>query len=371
MKVGIIGLGQAGGRIADLLAFYNTSKEFEGFTTFTIVFNTSKADLSQLTHISDKDRHLIGERLTKGEGVGLNAELAERIAKENERVIFQALEEKGGMKLDAIIVIAGLGGGTGSGFLPVFLKVLKMIYHEPIYALGILPSDDEGGLMAYNTIRCLKNIYDHADSIILFDNNLWKRPELSIQESYKYMNEELVKPILYIMNAGVVSAKRSFGTKPIDALDVINTLHGFTALGHAEIPLPKGISIFKKREEIDAATRCYSVVRNSTTGKLTVECELPDVRRALFIVTGPQKEVSAEGLDKARAWLESVTLNAEVRGGDCLIQGSDKITGTVALSGMYNIPRIKPLLKKAALLIKKREEKPKAEEIFRIEEGEE
>jgi len=72
-------------------------------------------------------------------------------------------------EIDAFLVVAGLGGGTGSGGAPVIARHLKRIHTEPVYGLGILPGSDEGGIYTLNAARSLKTFVDEVDNLMLFD----------------------------------------------------------------------------------------------------------------------------------------------------------------------------------------------------------
>jgi len=69
MKVWVIGLGQAGGKIADQFMIDDRKSHFP-HTVECIAVNTAKSDLMGLKYISMEDRILIGETEVKGHGVG-------------------------------------------------------------------------------------------------------------------------------------------------------------------------------------------------------------------------------------------------------------------------------------------------------------
>ncbi|WP_309492965.1 tubulin/FtsZ family protein [Candidatus Hecatella orcuttiae] len=338
MKLVTIGLGQAGGRIVDLLLHYDTWGRHKHIVASCMAVNTSKSDLIGLRTIPQKHRVLIGQSAVKGHGVGLNNELAAKIMEKDHPMIKRVLSEREHLDIDAFLLIAGLGGGTGSGGTPVLVKALKESYGEPVYVLGVLPSDDEGGLMCYNAARSLVSLKDKADGIILFDNNLWRREGLPIQASYDAMNHQVVKPLPVLMGAGEVTAKDKIGAKVVDASDIMNTIRQFTVLGHSEVQLG---GLWSKKVDI------HELIRLAVTGKLTAECDIKQARRVLFMVAGPPREMSRAGIDHARSWLESVAVNAELRVGDYPLPKSKTMMSIVLFSGMEDTPRVKALVKKA------------------------
>ncbi len=300
--------------------------------------------------IPKKNRILVGQTVTKGHGVGLDRELGKKVISEEFGKIKRTIGSMGTYHIDAFLVIAGLGGGTGSSGAPVVVEGLKSVYSEPVYALGILPSDDEGMLMKANAKESVQELSELADGLILFDNNLWRVEGLPLKESYNIMNHELVKPFPYLLEAGE-TVGRMVGVKVVDASDIIKTLTGYTVMGWSEVKVQRRLfSFLRKRTSIDQlspATMCQMSLVDASI-RLTAECELRSVKKALFLLAGPPSELSREGIERARSWLQQIVGDAEVRGGDFPIPGTNKITGILLLSGidLENIPRLKKLMGK-------------------------
>ena len=361
MRVGIIGVGQAGGRIADLLMYHSLWGMHQGIVPFALAVNTAQADLMGLQTIKKSDRILIGQTLVKGHGVGLNRHVGARIAQHWIHAIMHPVTEKVVHHIDAFLVIAGLGGGTGSGGAPVIISKLRQVYDEPIYLLGVLPSQDEGKLMTLNALECLQEIDGLVNGILLFDNDVWKKDEAALNTSYSIMNWELVKPLPLMLAAGEATRDR-VGIKVVDASDVINSWNGFSYIGYSEMKAKRArdrIFFFRKRTSIDQlapAMRCYTAVRNAATLRLTGECDIKGAQKALMIIAGPPDELNMEGFNQAKSWLEDNIATAEVRGGDCPIKGWDSVAGMVLLSGYTEIPRLGLSLQNTKMPDKKKKE---------------
>ena len=107
MKVALIGVGQAGGKIAQALAEFDYNREF-GAVMGAFAVNTARADLQNL----DIDTMLIGQDRVKGHGVGGDNELGAEIMQEEATEVMDELDGRVTSKAEAIIVVAGLGGGT-------------------------------------------------------------------------------------------------------------------------------------------------------------------------------------------------------------------------------------------------------------------
>ena len=93
-----------------------------------------------------KDRILIGQTMLKGHGVGTDNVTGARVTADEIDSIISAIDIRVPMMWMHVQSSAGLGGGTGSGGSPVLARHLKRIYREPVYALGIIPSPEEGRL---------------------------------------------------------------------------------------------------------------------------------------------------------------------------------------------------------------------------------
>ena len=350
MRVGVLGLGQAGGWIADLLTYHSLWGRHQGIVPFALAVNSAQADLLGLATIHKKDRILIGQTVVKGHGVGLNRKVGAKVTKHGLHSVMHAVTEKTIHHVDAFLVIAGLGVGTGSGGASVVISKLRQVYEEPIYFIGVLPSEDEGKLMAMNAIECLQELDGMVNGILLFDNDVWKKEGLPLETSYSMMNYELVKPLPLMLGAGETEKDR-VGIKVIDASDIINSWEGFSYIGYSEMRAKEArdrFFFFRKKSSIDQlspAMRCYTAIRNAATVRLTGECDIRQAKKALMIIAGPPDELNMEGFSHAKSWLESSIATSEVRGGDCPIRGWDSVAGMVLLSGYSEIPRLEVRLK--------------------------
>lgn len=355
MKIFAIGYGQAGGRIADLfLAFgKKTGKEF---VARALAINTAKSDLMGLKHMPMEDRILIGESLVKGHGIGADNELGAKVATDEVYTIQGEIDKRETHQIDAFLIIAGLGGGTGSGGVPVLARRLKKLYEEPVYGLGILPSKEEGGLYSLNAARSLMTTVNEVDNLFLFDNEAWKRGGESIEEAYEAINEEIVRRFGTLFIAGEAN---EVGQTVVDAAEIINTLKGggISTIGYAseKIVGSDNRSFFKKFftkkgtvEKVDTTRRITSLARRAVAGRLTIPCDVSTAERALVLAAGPPKELNRKGIDKSKAWIEEMVRGAEVRGGDYPVVKSPNVATLVIFSGVSEVPRVKELQEMAA-----------------------
>ncbi len=361
MRFFIIGFGQAGGKILDLF-LENEKRRGSNIRMRHLAINTARTDLLGLKHVPVEDRILIGQTVVKGHGVGTDNKLGAKIAEEEIETILNAIDERGTHDMDAFLIIAGLGGGTGSGGAPVLAKYLSEMYSEPVYAVGILPAPEEGKLYSLNAARSMISLLKYVDNLILVDNGAWKFEGLSLKESFAKINEEIVRRLAVLARAGEPIEEDAVGEMVVDSSEVINTLRGggISSIGYATTlaeSAPKKRRLFpfgrKKTEEIEAIEndkpmKIATLVRRAALGRLTVPCNIRSAERALILVAGPPEHLDRKGLEKAKLWLEEQIAGVEVRAGDYPTRRTKYVAALVVLANVTDIPRVKELQRMAA-----------------------
>jgi len=362
MKMFFIGFGQAGGKIVDM--FLEQDRKIGRNSSRGIAVNTARTDLMGLKHIDMKDRILIGQTVVKGHGVGTDNAAGARITLDEIDSIVSGIDRRGTHDVDAFMIVAGLGGGTGSGGTPVLARALKKIYREPVYVLGILPAPEEGRLYSYNAARSLTTLIKEADNTFIFDNSAWKNEGESIKSAFSRLNDEIVRRFGVLFRAGEVGSA-GVGEMVVDSSEIINTLRGggITSVGYAitEVVTKKskpsvssligGIKgTLRKREATeegllgeDRTAKIISLVRRAMLGRLTLPCDYSTAERALVLVAGPPDELDRKGIEKAKSWVEENIAGVEVRGGDYPVNSS-YVAAVVVLATIANAPRIRELM---------------------------
>jgi cell division GTPase FtsZ len=351
MKVLVVGVGQAGGKVADALLEYE-ARTRTSFVSDALAVNTARVDLLGLKTVDVEHRLLIGQSRVKGHGVGADNRTGVEIAREDKDDVLQAVDELATHETDAFLIVAGLGGGTGSGAAPVIAQELSRMYTEPVYGLGILPGRDEGGIYTLNAARSFRTFVREVDNLVLFDNDAWRNEGESLQSGFATINAEIARRFGVLFSAGESRA----GAVPetvVDASEVINTLSGggISTVGYATSKLDRAEMGILSRlggkraevDELDAVNRITSTVRRAALGRLTLPCDIHSAGRALVVVSGPPEYLSRKGIENARRWLEESTGTMEIRGGDYPVPDSEHVAALVLLSGIRNAPRLDEL----------------------------
>ena len=371
MKLVVVGLGQCGGRIADEFSRINSrAHSRRGMTIVTGCFavNTDAADLSGLSSISNDHRHriLIGSRKTGGHGVGKINELGAEIAKEDADKIVDAIRtSKHFFETDAFLLIAGSAGGTGSGAIPIVTQHLKERYiDKPIWNLIVLPFEHEETTeerTTFNVATCIKSCYSIADAVFLVDNQRYVRKDSSLQSNLNKINSMIVEPFYNLLCAGEEKKSKYIGAKLLDAGDIIQTVVGWTVIGYGKtsaplfkLPVELRSDFRKKGQEIQKGIQAM----DEAISELSLKCNPADSRRALYLVSGPAKEMNMDMVKEIGDYMRDIAPEAVIRNGD-YPRERGVMDVTVVLSELSDVEKVRGYYLKSTDLIpefKKRQE---------------
>lgn len=211
-KVIVIGIGQAGGRIAD---------EFSKSGYDSIALNTSKEDLEPLTL---RDKILFGKHGGSG---GSRAASKEQLKEDIEKVFSKVLEKVAGKEF--IVLASSVGGGTGSGSIvglainlfqqtkAKIINVLVTAKKEESYKMksnlnGLMADYTKTRLLEATNIMLVENegsIFETNRNIVRKFNGLFK-DDLGV--SIKTFDRADLKMAL---SGGYISIVNTVGIKPL------------------------------------------------------------------------------------------------------------------------------------------------------------
>jgi len=363
MKLVVIGLGQCGGRIADEFAKLNrraASQRKIEIVTGSFAVNTDAADLSGLTTIRRDYQHriLIGGRKTGGHGVGKINELGAEIAKDDADKVIDAIRTtRRFYETDAFLLIAGAGGGTGSGSLPVIAQHLKERYMDkPVYACIVLPFEHEEETeerTIYNAATCLKSTYSVADAVVLIDNQRYIRKDSSLRNNLDKINALIAEPFYGLLCAGEEKKPKYIGAKVLDAGDIMQTVVGWTVIGYGTSQLPllrlpgeRTRDFRKKGTETQKGVQAM----DEAMSELSLTCNPADSRRALYLISAPSREMNVDLVKELGDYLRGVAPQAIIRNGDYPRQRG-LLDVTVILSELSDVEKIRYYYTKSTSLI--------------------
>lgn len=282
-----VGLGQCGGRIAELLdAEMKTLKKMYNPSVF---INFHVGDMQELSNISKKYKLLL-----EGSGTGRSPNKGQEFAEKNKKVIQKFLKEVLNPEAQ-IILVFGAGGGSGSGLAPVVAPLL----HEMGYKVGAAMTfpDNSASVndLAINqnsihTLTKMMEIQTMLKPFILIDNehlintvhydpkNWWSRINkhivtafYSVAQLFDYNAEDLVSTSKSMSNFDQGELKRIFYTEGFTDIRVVQ-------LPESSFNLPSFDQKFKDGLDLESLsgkyrlrdTMCYgvSVVMNPEFDKM-------------------------------------------------------------------------------------------------------
>ncbi len=130
----------------------------------------------------------IGDKLTRGLGVGGNPELGRKAAEESVDELYQVLEGS-----DMVFITAGMGGGTGTGASPVVAKIAREMN---ALTIGIVtrPFFFEGKKRAELAAAGIEALKGQVDTLIVIPNDrLLEMVEkrVSLQDAFRLADDVL------------------------------------------------------------------------------------------------------------------------------------------------------------------------------------
>ncbi len=274
-----IGLGQAGGWLA---------AEWRRRGYRALVLNTAKSDMRGLLgkqpglEIAEKDQLLIS--VDGADGAGRDPAWGRRCVREHEEKIRTTVQRQLN-GADALLLMAGLGGGTGSA-VDELVRVLEPL-EIPILVLCTLPSDGESGIAKVNAVRA-------ADAIIrlplagrfFVDNGrlLEAFPGVDVISYFQKVNARVLQPLdeLNRLNA----REDTWSLKSFDGEDLRKVLLSSGALLIHTARLKEGV--LAASDLVEAANKCIDGGEFLARGT-----DVTKVAYVSVVVAGPEKALKA------------------------------------------------------------------------------
>jgi cell division protein FtsZ len=177
LTLAVLGVGGAGGN-----AIAHLSREpLEG-----VSFTALNTDAAALARLPLEGKRLLGAQTTRGLGAGGDPERG-RVAAEEDAAQLRALCEGAQM----VFLVAGLGGGTGTGASPVLARLAKDA-GALVLATAILPFDCEGTRRQRQALLGLRELKSVADVVITLPNQKVLKlvdEKTSLCEAFEFTHE--------------------------------------------------------------------------------------------------------------------------------------------------------------------------------------
>ena len=188
-KISVIGIGGAGCYVIDYMM-----KRGVGALRY-IVADTNE----QLMRKSAcTNQILLGENTKPRPFCHLSPEWCRRAAFDDSKLIRQAFHGS-----DLLIVVAGLGGDTGSGVAPVVCQLARELEIR-VCAATFFPFSFEGRSRRVIAEASIERLYEYANEISVTKGDdvvVGQKSDVMINTLLKLANEEMVEKVLSIMDA--------------------------------------------------------------------------------------------------------------------------------------------------------------------------
>jgi cell division protein FtsZ len=208
----------------------------------------------------------IGQSLTKGLGAGANPDLGRQAAEENREQLEKALSGA-----DMVFVASGMGGGTGTGAVPIVAQLAKEAGALTV-AVVTKPFSFEAGARRKNAEEGIARLRDHVDTLIVIPND--SLLEMERQRDQTVTWEDALKIADSVLHYGIQSIAEVItvpGEINVDFADIKAILGN---AGQAWLAMGRG----------KGETRAKDAAKQAIQSPL-LDIDLAGAKRILFVIT--------------------------------------------------------------------------------------
>ncbi len=298
-KIKVIGVGGGGGNAVNRMI----DSQLRG-----IEFIAANTDLQALAKCRAPSKLQIGRLLTKGLGAGADPEMGRKAALEDTDQILETLEGA-----DMVFLTAGLGGGTGTGAVPIIASLAAEIGALTV-AVVTKPFGFEGRRRLQYAERGVEELRGAVDTLITIPNerllNFVERGT-PLSEAFRIADDVLRQAVQGISDLITIP-----GEVNVDFADVRTIM---TGMGMALM----GTGIAKgEHRALEAAQRAIS-------SPLLEETSIQGARGVLINISGGHDLTLHEVAEAARIIADSVDPDANIISGmviDATLEEAMKVT---------------------------------------------
>lgn len=304
-KIKVIGIG-GGGNNAVRQMVEDKIKDVE--------FCFINTELAMLNKTKMENVLQIGRETTKGLGAGANPEVGEKAAIESKEDIKQLLA---GTQL--LFLTAGMGGGTGTGAIPVVAEIAQEMGIQTI-AIVTKPFLFEGRLRSSRADNGIEKLRQHVNSLILISNDkllkIAGNKKMSVIDAFKMADNVLEQGI-----KSITDLITSIGDINVDFAD-ISTMLTYKGMAYMGIG------------EASGEGRMIDAVNHAIANPLT-ESNINNAKGVIFNVRGNTELALSEINDGIAKINDLISEDANVVFGTTTDNSlGDKVVVTVIATGV-------------------------------------
>ncbi|MEM0094521.1 MAG: cell division protein FtsZ [Candidatus Micrarchaeaceae archaeon] len=250
---------------------------------------------------------LIGKSITRGLGAGGDPAIGAKAAEVDRQVLEEVLS---GAQL--VFLCAGMGGGTGTGALPVIAQIAKE-QGAIVVSMVTYPFDLER-IRKVKAEEGIQQLRKYSDSVIILDNNRLVKlvPNLPMNDAFAVADDILAKAI-----GGLVWTITQPSLINIDFADV-RAIMGNGDVGFISVGTGKG------NEKVAAAAE--AVLKNKL-----LDVDFENAKGALVHISGASDLTLGDAIKAGEMITERMDPNANVKWGARIIPGYEGQLEIVAI----------------------------------------
>ncbi len=272
-QVKIVGIGGCGSNSVNHLHRLNLEN------TDLVICNT---DSQALESSSVSNKFQLGVQLTYGTGAGGDPQVGKKAAEES----LSELEQIAESRTKVVILTAGMGGGTGTGALPVIAKMLRS---KSILTIAIVtfPFDFEGPKRLNIAKKGLKELSENFDSLLVLRNNVLKDRfgDLTMSDAFDKSDEILIKTTKCILNVLTQNFRVNIDLQ--DLKSVLNS-QGQSFIGYGES---------------SGKDRTKKAITDALNNPLLAESFVKDVEEALLLVISKDFDLTINEMETITSYI--------------------------------------------------------------------
>lgn len=303
-KIKVIAVGGGGGNAANHMIEERKIEAVE-----FIALNTDAQVL--LDNLSDTKLQ-IGDKLTRGLGVGGNSEIGKQAAEESREKIKELLVDS-----DMVFLTAGMGGGTGSGATPIVAEVAREVGALTV-AIVTKPFAFEGARRMVVAEEAIENLQDKVDALIVIPNQRLMDVidrKMTLVDAFKVVDSVLAQGV-----EGISEIITTPGLINVDFADVRTIMKD---AGSALLGIGTGVG----------ENRAQMAARAAISSPL-LELSIEGAKGVLFNIAGGNDMTMAEVDEAARIISETADADANIIFGATINDRlSDQMRITVVATG--------------------------------------
>jgi cell division protein FtsZ len=272
-RIKVIGLGGGGSNAIDNMV----EQKIEG-----VGFIAVNTDAHALSRSAAPVRLRIGDKLTRGLGVGGDHKLGMMAAQESRDEITKAIQGA-----DILFVTAGMGGGTGTGAAPVVAEIAKELGILTV-AVVTRPFSFEGSQRAKVAEEGINMLKEKVDTIVVICNDRLLGMcdmKVSVETAFKMVDDVLFQSV-----QGIHEVVTTIGHINLDFNDVKTIMRG---AGLGWIAIGRG----------GGSTRAVDAAR-AVIGAPIFDFSIDKAKRILFNIIG--NELTLAEINEAAGVIKQV-----------------------------------------------------------------